>query len=459
MSLSRRGFMVGCSSAIAAMAGGRINNLVFGADTTSRDILVTVFLRGGCDALSLVAPTGDPDYQSSRPGLAVGQGDPATTASAGWQLANELAPVDFRLHNKARPLHELYVSGDLAIIHACGLTNGTRSHFDAMDYIERGTPTNKLTSSGWITRHLQSIGLVSDAPGQLPAVAVASGIPASMLGSQIAMSLGQPADFGLRSTIKHGEYQMAALRGFYNGTLPVHRAGATTLASMDAIYTKLPRGANGVPLPYVPETEPGKEYPTDGYIVGFKNALQSIAQLVKMDIGLQVAAVDYGGWDTHQSQDYIFARLVDGMSRALAAFYNDLRNYHTRLTVVVISEFGRRLRANGSGGTDHGHGGMMLAMGGNVKGGRMYGSWPGLGVEQLDNRVDLQVTTDFRTILSEVVARRLANPKLGQIFPGITPEIYSTTNRLDFLNGEDLPIDYTGVTTNNNTVFLPFVSR
>ncbi|HEU4328150.1 MAG TPA: twin-arginine translocation signal domain-containing protein, partial [Roseiflexaceae bacterium] len=165
MSLSRRGFMVGCSSAIAAMAGGRVSNLVFGAEDASRDILVTVFLRGGCDALSLVAPAGDSDYQSSRKTLLVKQGNPATDPAAGWQLANTLDPAaDFRFHNQARPLHELYGSGNLAVIHACGLTNGTRSHFDAMDYIERGTPADKGTPSGWIARHLQSIGLLNDSP-------------------------------------------------------------------------------------------------------------------------------------------------------------------------------------------------------------------------------------------------------------------------------------------------------
>jgi uncharacterized protein (DUF1501 family) len=456
MSFSRRGFVVGCSSAIAAMAGGRVSNLVFGADSASRDILVTVFLRGGCDALSLVAPSGDADYQSSRLNLLVKQGDPSTDANSGWQLNNGLAPVDFRLHNKARPLHELYVSGDMAIIHACGLTNGTRSHFDAMDYIERGTPTNKSTSSGWIARHLRSIGLVTDTPGQLPTVAASANLPTTMLGSPIAMSLSKPADFRLSRHWKYGDAQKAALRSFYNGTLPLHSAGATTLASIDAIDAKLPKDSNGNPLPYTPETETGKEYPTDWYVSGFKDSLQCIAQLIKMDVGLQIASVDYGGWDTHQDQAYVFPRQVDGMARALAAFYNDVRNYHARLTVVVISEFGRRLRSNDSGGTDHGHGGMMLVMGGNVKGGRMYGKWPGLAVEQLDNRVDLQVTTDFRTVLSEVLVRRLANPSLGQIFPGITPEVYSTSNRLDFLNGADLAVDYSNT---YGTVYLPMVRR
>ncbi|HEU4328166.1 MAG TPA: DUF1501 domain-containing protein, partial [Roseiflexaceae bacterium] len=296
----------------------------------------------------------------------------------------------------------------------------------------------------------------------VPAVATSGTLPTSLVGSSVAMSLARPMDFRFIRYTRYGEHQQAALRTFYNGALPVHAAGTTTLASLDALDAKIAKDANGNPLPYVPETEAGKEYPADWYAAGFKESLQCVAQLIKMDVGLQVASVDFGGWDTHQDQSYIFARLVDGMSRTLAAFYNDLRNYHSRLTVVVISEFGRRLRANGSGGTDHGHGGMMLAMGGSVKGGRMYGSWPGLNVEQLDNRVDLKVTTDFRTILSEVVARRLANPKLGQIFPGITPEIYSTTNRLDFLNGADLPIDYTSPITNpnpNRAVYLPFVSK
>ncbi len=458
MSVSRRGFMVGCSAAIAAMAGGRVSNLVFAADSVPRDILVVVFLRGGCDALSLVAPTNDDHYVNKRLNLRVTDGDPSTDQAAGWQLDNTLDPAaGFRFHNKARPLHELYVSNNLAIVHACGLTNGTRSHFDAMDYIERGTPTNKNASNGWIARHLRSIGVSASQPGELPGVAAGSTMPTSLMGSPVTVAMSRPADFRFSRHWKYGPLQQEALRGFYGaGIGGVYDAGTVTLGSLDAVNAKLPKDSNGNPLPYVPETEAGKEYPTDWYVSGFKDSLQCIAQLVKMDMGLQIATVDYGGWDTHQDQNSLLTRQIDGMSRALAAFYNDMRNYHTRLTVAVISEFGRRLKANDSGGTDHGHGGVMMVMGGNVKGGRMYGRWPGLADEQLDNNVDLQVTTDFRTVLSEIVVRRLANGKLGQIFPGITPEVYSSASKLDFLNGAEAAVDYSNT---YGTTFLPYVRR
>jgi uncharacterized protein (DUF1501 family) len=156
-----------------------------------------------------------------------------------------------------------------------------------------------------------------------------------------------------------------------------------------------------------------------------------------MDVGLQIASVDYGGWDTHERQANIFNNLTEGLSKSLGAFYNDIASYHKRVTVLVMSEFGRRLKANKSGGTDHGHGNVMLVLGGNVNGGKMYGKWPGLSNGQLDNNVDLAVTTDYRTVLSEVVVRRLRNKKLGYIFPG-----FKEYKPLNFLQGDDLAIDF-----------------
>lgn len=429
MAITRRNMLVGCSSAIAALAGGRIGGLVFASpdDPVERDTLVVVFLRGGCDGLNLVAPTADPNYVTARGALAI----PNTGASAGLPLRNGIAPVDFRLHPKGSALKELYDSNQLAIIHACGMTNGTRSHFDAMDFMERGTPDNRNTSTGWLTRHLESIS----AEGIMPAVAASSSLPGSLLGSFDAVATTNVSGFKLNGHYRYGSQQQTALRAFYNGANPLLSAGKTTLDAVDTIQSRLPRDTNGNPLPYVPEND--AEYPSDYYVSGLSNSLKTVAQLIKMDIGLHIATVDFGGWDTHENQSGFFSNQVDGLARALGAFYNDLYRYHGRMTVLVMSEFGRRLKANRSSGTDHGYGNVAMVLGGNVNGGRMYGTWPGLAVEQLDHGVDLAITTDYRRILSEIVVRRLANASLSTVFPNM-----GAYRPLCVVNGSDMGISW-----------------
>lgn len=428
MKVTRRQFLIGCSAAIGAMAGGRLNGLAFAAqnETVTRDILVVLFLRGGCDGLSLLAPAGDPNYVAARnDDLRLGDGgfDP------GLPLANPLAGLDFRLHPQAAPLRELYDSQQLAIVHACGLTNGTRSHFDAMDFMERGTPGDKTTPNGWLTRHL----LLTNPTGLFPAVAAANSQPISMMGYPDGVAMYEPTSFSLQGHWKYGPMQQNLLRKFYTGNTPLHQAGLRTLNAMDTVDLHITRDSDGYPLPYQPEN--GVEYPSDYYLSGLDSSLKTVAQLIKMDVGLQVATIDYGGWDTHEEQAYIFPDQVNGLSRGIAAFYNDLSRYHGRLTMVVMSEFGRRLRENESRGTDHGHGNVMFVLGGNVNGGQMYGNWPGLATEQLDNGVDLAVTTDYRTVLSEIVVRRLANPQLSEVFPA-----FAGYQPLNLVRGSDLPI-------------------
>ncbi len=426
MNLTRREFMVGCSAAIAAMAGGRIGNLVFAQDSAAaaqRDILVVVFLRGGCDSLNLVAPTNDANYVAARNSLRVNE-------SEGLDLKNPAqASAGFKFHPNAGGLKELYDSNAMAIIHACGLTNGTRSHFDAMDYIERGTPDNKTTPTGWITRMLTHI-----APdGLIPAFTSGSSVPDSLLSSTYAIAVGQNvANFNLRnSPRRYAERQTQILKQLYqNGDSPVHLGGLATLEAIETVQNKLPRDSDGRIIDYEPE--PDAEY-TQGRL---SDALERIAQIIKLDVGLQVATVDFGGWDTHDSQDRVFPSRVEELAGSLNAFYNDLSAFHGRLTVVVMSEFGRRLKENRNGGTDHGHGGMLMVMGGNVEGGQMHGTWPGLANEQLDRGVDLAVATDFRTVLSEIAIRRMATPYLSDIFPGFT-----NYQPLGVVTGADLPIE------------------
>jgi len=413
MPLSRRNFLVGCSATIAALAGGRVGGLAFAAEglPAQRDILVVVSLRGGCDGLNLIAPVDDPAYVAARSAeLRLAE----RGEYAGLRLKNALPGFDFRLHPAAAALKEIYDSGDLALVHACGLTDGTRSHFEAMEYMELGAARQARPTSGWLSRHLAAVG----APGMLPAVAVNNSLPLALLADPTAVSLPSPASFSLQGHWRYGPQQLDLLREAYGGAARLEQAGARTLTAIDTLASYLPHDSEGNPLPYQPADT--VEYPAEEYAAELSSALQSVSQLVKMEVGLQVATVDYGGWDTHEGQSYIFPELVEGLSRSLAAFYNDLSAYRDRLTVVVISEFGRRLRANESGGTDHGFGNAMLVLGGQTNGGQMYGRWPGLATEQLADGADLAITTDYRTVLSEILTRRLANPQIEAVFPGFS---------------------------------------
>ena len=410
MTVSRRTFIVGCSAAIAAMTGGAVRGLAFAqpGDTTRRDILVVVFLRGGCDGLSLVAPVNDPFYKGARGELRVEE----SGQNAGLLLSNTIPGADFRLHPRATLLQSLYINRSLAIVHACGLRNGTRSHFEAMDYMEGGIPESGVPANGWLARYLNSIS----ASGYLPAVAAGTRVPFSMVGFNGAAALTDPASFNLSwNSWRYRSQLDQALNAFYSGDSPVQQAGRTTLTTIARINERLPRDSQGRVIPYTPEM--GVRYP-GGRGASLGNALRTVASLIKMDIGLLAATVDYGGWDTHEGQGWIFPELVAGLSEALYAFYNDLWRYHDRLTVVVMSEFGRRLKANRSGGTDHGHGNVMLVLGEGIRGGKMYGVWPGLAAEQLDNGVDLAITTDYRAVLAEVLIKRGALQTVDQVFPG-----------------------------------------
>lgn len=206
------------------------------------------------------------------------------------------------------------------------------------------------------------------------------------------------------------------LKDFYTGSGLLAQTAQTTLNTVDFIQNKLPKNKNGEAQEYHPEHD--AVYPKDWYVNSFTESLKNLAQLIKMDVGVHMSMVEYDDWDHHKGQEFRFPERLEGLSNALAAFYNDMSSYHNQLTVVVMSEFGRRLKSNRSGGTDHGHGGLAIVFGGNVKGEKMYGKWPGLATHELDNAVDLDVTTDYRSILSEVLSKQLKSNKLDLIFPG-----------------------------------------
>jgi uncharacterized protein (DUF1501 family) len=422
--LSRRGFMVGCSAAIASLVGSRFNSLAFAQPGDTGEVLVVIFLRGGMDGLSFLAPIAGADrgyYQTARPNLAL-------------PLAGEgaLVPVtaQFGLHPSAAPLVDLYQDGRLSLIPASGLDEANRSHFESMEYIELGTPGVKTTPTGWITRHLQT---VSGLPTELilPSLSMGDLQQSSLRGDHETVNLGDPGSFQLDTgPWRWQPAQRTSLRALYQGgASQAHVAGLQALDAADIIELY---GAEG----YTPAN--GAVYPGSQ----FGDHLQVIAQMIKLDIGLHVATLDLGGWDTHADQSYWFGQLVGDLAQGLAAFYQDLdgggaASYTQRLTVVVQSEFGRRFGQNADDGTDHGHGNVMMVLSGNAIGG-IHGSWPGLAPAQLFEGVDVEVTTDYRRVLSEILIRRLGNDKLGVIFPG-----FGGYAPLGVVQGTDLAPDYT----------------
>lgn len=414
MNISRRGFLIGCSAAIAALSGSRITDVAFGASGPQGDILVNIFLRGGIDGLNFVVPYGDPFYAAGRKGIRVAE--PGKTRGA--LNLNGF----FGLHPSAAPLLELFQANKLALITATGLPDPTRSHFDAMAMMERGTPGSKTINTGWIARHLMSASYTNQ---EIPALVTDGQIPTSLIGFDNVASLSSGSGFDYTGDYREVDAQRRSIRQLYTGSHWMQEAGSQALDVVDRLDA-------ATPGTYTPEF--GAQYPNSS----FGNALKTVAQLAKQSLGLQVASIDFGGWDTHENegddgQGY-YAGQISTLAAGLHAFYTDLTNYANRLTVVVMSEFGRRVNQNTSGGTDHGHGNFMLVLGGGINGG-LYGTWPGLATENLDEGKDLAITTDYRQVLGEVIMRRLQNPRLLDVFPkmpGYTP--------LGLAQGTDLAI-------------------
>ncbi len=367
---------------------------------TQGDILVCIFMRGAADGLNLVVPHGDKDYYTHRDTLALKQPD----------SSNPDAAIDlngfFGLHPNLRPLLDIYNAGDLAIVHAVGSPDPTHSHFDAMDFMERGTPGEKSIPTGWIGRHLQQVANANQSPFR--AVGMGSLLQASLRGPVPATALASIAEFHLQGDPKGAQAIQQALAALYEGTGLVESEGQQTLQAMRDL-------ANVAQSNYSPAN--GATYPQSP----FGKSLATVAQLVKAGMGLEVACVDIGGWDTHVQQGAVsdgqMPRLIAEFAQGLAAFYADLQDQMQRITVVTMSEFGRRVQENNSHGTDHGHGNVMFLMGGGINGRKVYGDWPGLSADKLYGPGDLAITTDFRDVLGEIVQKRLRNSNLSAVFP------------------------------------------
>ncbi len=434
---TRRGFITGCSAAVAAYAGTHFNTLAFGQPGTNEDILVSVFLRGGLDGLNLVMPIDGADrghYEAARETIQVPLTGPNAALPLNAQLGFHAATDTFPSGTTAPPatLFDLYQDGKLSVVVAAGMHEDNRSHFDSMTFMELGTPGTLTTGTGWLTRHLQSAG---NLPPEIlmPALAVGNLQQTSLRGSTESVNMTSPDSFSLNvGPSQWRDAQRVAIRNLYGADTWLHQAGSQTLDAIDLIELHSSGG-------YTPAN--GAIYPGGSW----GTHLQTVARMIKLDIGLRVATVDYGGWDTHNGQGsagggFFFTHIQD-LARGLAALYTDLDgsgagNYTQRLTIVVQSEFGRRLRENADDGTDHGHGNVMLVLSGNATGG-IHGVWPGLANEQLFDGADLAVTTDYRRILSEILIRRLANNQLGTIFPG-----YQDYSPLGVVAGTDLPPIY-----------------
>lgn len=388
-----------------------VRALAFAAETAA-PLLIVVHLRGGCDGLNLISPANDPTFISARASdLRVQDSGP----DAGFALDGKaLDPaIDFRLHQDAGGLFDIYRSGALAFIHACGLTDATRSHFVATDMIEAGVGVEQdlaHSDTGWLTRAIATQG---PSPSGLAAVSVSPAMGGELRGLNRALA-APDINNGL-STI--GGASTAAVLWQMYGNRPdaLGNAGRLALQLPVIIDQRLERDDQGRVLAYGPQNN--ANYDQAG---GFATTLKSVARLIKMDLGLSAITLEYGSWDTHEHQAGRFRAQVQPLSVGLSAFWNDIAAYHDRVVVVTLTEFGRRLRSNKSNGTDHGRASVMAVMGGKARGGRLYGKWPGLATAQLDEGVDLSVTTDYRQVLTEALTQSLG-PKSTGIFPAFHP--------------------------------------
>jgi uncharacterized protein (DUF1501 family) len=399
---SRRVFLKG--PALAMFGVGALptwlSRSVYAADGSDqrKKILVAIFQRGAVDGLNMVIPFGEQRYYELRPSLAIPT--PDGTPSSAVDLDGF-----FGLHPSLAPLKPMFDAHQLAIVDAVGSPDPTRSHFDAQDYMESGTPGFKATNDGWMNRALPK---VAGAGSPIRAVSLGSSLPRCLRGRNDALAMNNLNDFQVRDA-----KAAASFESMYEHTLDatLHGTGKETFSAvkiMQSIQKQSYTAANGA------------KYPNGR----FGQSLQQIARLIKADVGLEVAFADIGGWDTHVNEagaQPAVGQLANNLSdfgQSLAAFYQDLGDRMEDVVVVTMSEFGRTAKENGNRGTDHGHANVMFVMGGGIRGGKVYGDWPGLAEEQLNEGRDLALTTDFRDVLGELVAKHLGNTNLTAVFPG-----------------------------------------
>ena len=362
--------------------------------------LVVVFQRGAADGLNIVVPHGEPLYYQMRPSIAIPR--EAVIDLDGF----------FGLHPSMASLKPIWDAGHLAIVHAAGSPDNTRSHFDAQDYMESGTPGIKATEDGWLNRAMQAEIIAKSAGAASPfrAVALGTSMPRILTGKIPAVALNNIQDFGVGGRSPYAAPISNGFEAMYASTVDtvLHGTGEETFDAVKMLKT-------ADPSKYTPA--PGANYPR-GHL---GDSLRQIAQLLKADLGVEVAFADIGGWDHHVNEGAVNGQLgniLREFSTSISAFWNDLGDLAGDTVLVTMSEFGRTARQNGTGGTDHGHANVMFIVGGPVKGKHIYGQWPGLDQSQLYEGRDLAVTTDFRRVLSEAVNRHIGTKDLKSVFPG-----------------------------------------
>ena len=372
-----------------------------------KKILVAIFQRGAADGLNVVVPHGEKAYYDLRPSIAIPRPtrDPDKKDDAALDLDGF-----FGLHPSLGPLKPLFDQGHLAIVDAVGSPDPTRSHFDAQDYMESGTPGRKATQDGWMNRALPKVaGKVSP----VRAVSLGPVLPRCMRGPMPAVAMQTIEGFQVRNAEAARQFEQM----YTAAQDPLMQAAGRETFEAVAMLQAIQRQQ------YTPAA--GADYPRGR----FGQSLRQVAQLIKGDVGVEMAFADIGGWDHHVNElgarpsEGALANLLREYGEALSAFWKDMGDRMNDVVVVTMSEFGRTAKENGNRGTDHGHANSMFVMGGGVKGGKVYGKWPGLEKEQLHEGRDLGLTTDFRDVLGELVLRHLGNRSLGPVFPGYEPKM------------------------------------
>ena len=386
--MDRRSFLRGAGASIVTF--GFAPRLVW-SQAAQHKVVVSVFQRGAVDGLNMVVPFGEQTYYDSRPNIAI-----PMPSREGDGRALDLDGF-FAFHPAMAPLKPLFEKERLAVIHAAGSHDPTRSHFEAQDYMESATPGVKTTRDGWMNRYLQSVG--GDAT-PLRGMSIGRNLPRTLAGRSATLSVGSVAEARLNGPAR-------LYRELFRGETEdiVSEASGELFETLDFLAGKRLEDYN-----------PSVDYPNGRFPV----AMRDVAQLIKSDVGLETAFVEIGGWDHHANEGGARGQIANRLrefSGGLRAFYDDLGDRIEDVVVVTMSEFGRTARENGNAGTDHGHGNVMIVLGGPVLGGKVYGDWPGLEASQLHEGRDLAITTDFRNVLAEVLIGHLGAGDLDEVFP------------------------------------------
>jgi uncharacterized protein (DUF1501 family) len=401
MAITRRVFLQSGAMAVVGTAAlpSFLTRAAFGAEINGgRKKLVVLFQRGAADGLNIVVPHGEAAYYQMRPSLAI-----ARTGE------NGIIDLDgfFGLHPSLASFKPLWDQKHLAIVHAAGSPDTTRSHFDAQDYMESGTPGYKGTEDGWLNRALHTqAGAEKEKATPFRAVSLGPSLPRILLGPQPAVAINNINDFGVGGRGANAAPISNTFEAMYEQSVDavLHGTGRETFDAIKMLKTADPGR-------YTPA--PGANYPRGR----FGDSLRQLAQLMKADLGVQVAFADIGGWDHHVNEQPQLNNILRDFSQSIAAFWTDLGDQAGDTVIITMSEFGRTARENGNRGTDHGHANVMFVLGGPVRGGKVYGQWPGLSPEHLYEGRDLALTTDFRRLVGEAVYRHVGNRDLNGVFP------------------------------------------